>query len=177
MHLKLENFQNCPHWNCRQGERDRKKERKKERSEMARRRIFNISDTINCFKPFKCQAALFKLEIVSVSTFVVVVGCLHEFAFVRFFSFSIYMLLLANLTLTHSLERTLFISIFWRAHCFILRFSSGYGVCVFFSLALLLLMSDFQWSLPTINFSTAILLLSLQQQPPMRSAHNYLKRH
>lgn len=52
-----------------------------QRKGMARRRIFNISDTINCFKPFKCQAALFKLEIVSVSTFVVVVGCLHEFSF------------------------------------------------------------------------------------------------
>lgn len=44
-----------------------------EKRHSVRRRIFNISDTINCFKPFKCQAALFKLGIVSVSTFVVVV--------------------------------------------------------------------------------------------------------
>lgn len=67
----------------------------RESKAMTRRRIFNISDTINCFKPFKCQAALFKLEIVSVSTFVVV-DCLHEFSFVRALSlsFSIYVLLL-----------------------------------------------------------------------------------
>lgn len=49
-------------------------ERVGEKNVLARRRIFNISDTINCFKPFKRQAALFKLEIVSVSTFRLVGG-------------------------------------------------------------------------------------------------------
>lgn len=73
---------------------------------------------------------------------------------------------------THS-QRTLFISILWRAHCFILRFISGY---VFFS-ALLLLVSDFQWSLPTFNFTIAILLLLLQQQLLLLFAHNYFKRY
>lgn len=125
----------------------------RESKAMARRRIFNISDTINCFKPFKCQAALFKLEIVSVSTFVVV-DCLHEFSFVRALSLSL--CYFYSPPTTNTLERTLFISILWRAHCFILRFISGYG---FFPVLLLLLVSDFQWSLPTFNFTTAILAL------------------
>lgn len=56
---KLENFQNVCNGYMSEGK------------EMeGKRRIFNISDTINCFKPFRCQAALFKFEIVSVSTFV-----------------------------------------------------------------------------------------------------------
>lgn len=50
----------------------RGKSKSKEKTILARRRIFNISDTINCFKPFKRQSALFKLRIVFVCTSVLV---------------------------------------------------------------------------------------------------------
>lgn len=135
---------------------------------MARRRIFNISDTINCFKPFKCQAALFKLEIVSVSTFVV--GCLHEFSFVRFLLFYLCYFYLPAFSHSLTLERTLFISILWRAYCFILRFISGYW-CFFLLLLQLHIGERFSMVVANIHLHDCDAIAATSY------AHNYFKRY
>lgn len=135
---------------------------------MARRRIFNISDTINCFKPFKCQAALFKFETVSVSTFVV--GCLHEFSFSRFLRrfLLFYLCYFFSPSLARSLihdntyysERTLFISILWRAVPFHLTFCKW---LFFLSCTLCYWRTLFNGRCATFNFMIVMLLLLLSQ--------------